>query len=48
MIHPCIDNKYILYIAKTWMPQEENNVELRESFILRQTYFSVNDDMQQH
>jgi hypothetical protein len=26
------------------MPQKENNVERRESFVLKQTYFSVNND----
>jgi hypothetical protein len=30
------------------MPQKENNAEWRESFILRQTHFNVNNDMQQH
>jgi hypothetical protein len=30
--------------AQTWMPQKENNVERKESFILKQTYFSVNND----
>lgn len=34
--------------AQTWEPQKENNVEWGESFILKQTRFSVNNDMQQH
>jgi hypothetical protein len=34
--------------AQTWTPQKETNVEWRESFILQQTYFSVNNNMQQH
>jgi hypothetical protein len=32
--------------TQTWTPQKKNNAERRESFILRQTYFSVNNDMQ--
>jgi hypothetical protein len=34
--------------AQTWALQKENNMEWRESFILRQTQFSVNNSMQQH
>jgi hypothetical protein len=34
--------------AQTWTPQKENNAEPRESFVLKQTHFSVNNDMQQH
>jgi hypothetical protein len=34
--------------AQTWTLQKENNAEWRESFILKQTHFSVNNDMQQH
>jgi hypothetical protein len=32
--------------AQTWTPQKENNAERRESLILKQTHFSVNNDMQ--
>jgi hypothetical protein len=34
--------------TQTWTLEKENNVEQREreSFILRQTHFSVNNDMQ--
>jgi hypothetical protein len=32
--------------ARTWTPQEGNNTERRESFFLKQIYFSVNNDMQ--
>jgi hypothetical protein len=34
--------------AQTWTPQKENNAEQRGSFVLKQTYFDVNNDMQQH
>jgi hypothetical protein len=34
--------------AQTWTQQEEKNAERRESFILKQTHFSVNSDMEQH
>jgi hypothetical protein len=34
--------------AQTWTPQKENKMEGRESFILKQTHFSVNNDMQHH
>jgi hypothetical protein len=30
--------------AQTWTPQKENNAERRESFVLKQTRFSVNND----
>jgi hypothetical protein len=30
--------------AKTWTPQKEENAEWRESFVHRQTHFSVNND----
>jgi hypothetical protein len=30
--------------AQTWTPQRENNVERRESFVLKQMYFIVNND----
>jgi hypothetical protein len=30
------------------MPQEENNAEQRKGLILKETHFSVNNDMQQH
>jgi hypothetical protein len=32
--------------AQAWTLQKENNVEWGESFILKQTYFSVNNNMQ--
>jgi hypothetical protein len=32
--------------AQTWTAQKENNAERKESFVVRQTCFSVNDDMQ--
>jgi hypothetical protein len=44
-MHLHIHNKYILYITQTWMPQKENE-EWSESFILKQTHFSMNNDMQ--
>jgi hypothetical protein len=31
-------------VAQTWTSQKENNAERRESFVLRQTPFSVNND----
>jgi hypothetical protein len=31
--------------AQTWTQQKETNAERRESFVLRQTHFSVNNDM---
>jgi hypothetical protein len=31
--------------AQAWTPQKENNAERRESFILKQTHLSVNNDM---
>jgi hypothetical protein len=34
--------------TQTWTPQKENNAEWGESFILKQTHFTVNIDMQQH
>jgi hypothetical protein len=34
--------------AQTWTPQKENKAEWKLSFILRQIYFSANNDMQQH
>jgi hypothetical protein len=34
--------------AQMWTPQNENNAERKGSFDLQQTYFSVNNDMQQH
>jgi hypothetical protein len=46
MIHLCIDSRHVLYITETLMPEKENNAEWRESFILKQTYFSVNNYMQ--
>jgi hypothetical protein len=30
--------------GQTWTPQEENKAERKESFVLRQMYFSVNND----
>jgi hypothetical protein len=36
------------YIRETLTPQKENNAEWRDSFILKQTYFNVNNDVQQH
>jgi hypothetical protein len=48
MTHLCIDNKRILYITETWMPQKENKKERRESFILKETHFSMKKDMKQH
>jgi hypothetical protein len=35
MIHLFIDNKHILYNAEKWTLQKENNVEQRDSFILK-------------
>jgi hypothetical protein len=29
--------------VQTWTPQKENNVERRECFVLKQTYFIVNN-----
>jgi hypothetical protein len=34
--------------AQTWTLQKENNAHWRECFILKQTHFSVSNDMQQH
>jgi hypothetical protein len=33
--------------AQRWTTQKENNAERRESFVLRQPRFTVNNDMQQ-
>jgi hypothetical protein len=46
MIRLRTDSKHVLYVTETWMPEKENNAEWRESFILRQIHFSVNNDMQ--
>jgi hypothetical protein len=32
--------------AQTWTPKKEDNAERRERFILKQTHFSVKNDMQ--
>jgi hypothetical protein len=48
MIHLFIDSKHISYITETWTPKNENNAGRKESFILKETHFSVNNDMQQH
>jgi hypothetical protein len=37
----------ILYITETWTPKNENNTEWRDSFLLKETHFSVKNDMQQ-
>jgi hypothetical protein len=42
------DNKYVLYITGTLTPKTENNAERRESLILKQTHFSVNNGIEQH
>jgi hypothetical protein len=34
--------------AQIWKPRKENSAERRESFVLKQTYLSVNNDMQYH
>jgi hypothetical protein len=34
--------------AQSWTPQKKNNAERKESFVLKQTRFSVNSNMQQH
>jgi hypothetical protein len=38
------DNKHISYITETWTLQKERNMERRESLILKETNFSVNND----
>jgi hypothetical protein len=44
MIYLSSDNKHILYITETWTLQKENNAKRRESFVLKQIYFNVNND----
>lgn len=45
LIHSC--NLYA-QLVRTWTLQKKNNTEWRESFILRHSHFSVNNDMQEH
>jgi hypothetical protein len=43
---PASENTYTKGV-QTWTPKKVKNAERRESFILKQTHFNVNNDMQQ-